>query len=137
MRKILIAVTILTLALLPLACANGEDIRETNEETGYTLVIHDEGNLVDTAEIDAVTESMRPVLQYANAGFLTYPSGGSTSNSATKARKWGDQTFGSGTRFTVFIIDMSTRHLDLYASRPLSSTLTAAEERSIADNEYK
>ena len=137
MRKILIAVMILTLALLPLACANGEDIRETNEETGYTLVIHDEGNLVDTAEIDAVTESMRPVLQYANAGFLTYPSGGSTSNSATKAQKWGDSTFGSGSRFTVFIIDMSTRHLDIYASKPLSGILTAAEENSIADNVYR
>ena len=138
MRKILAFALVLMLALIPLACASGEDIRETNEETGYTLVIHDEGNLVDTAEIEAVKESMRPVLQYANAGFLTYPSGGSRNrNSATLAQEWGDRTFGSSARFTVFIIDMSTRHLDIYASKPLSGILTAAEENSIADNVYR
>ena len=88
-------------------------------------------------EMQAVTESMRPILEYANVGFLTYPSGGSTSNSATKAQKWGDSTFGSNTRFTVFIIDMTNRHLDIYASRPLSGILTAAEENTIADNVYR
>ena len=137
MRKILILVLAAALALATLGYASGEDVLEKNEETGYMLVINDEGNLIDSAEMQAVTESMRPILEYANVGFLTYPSGGSTSNSATKAQKWGDQTFGAGTRFTVFIIDMSTRHLDIYASRPLSSILSAAEENSIADNVYK
>ena len=81
---------------------------------------------------------MRGVTEYANAGFMTYPSTGSSSrNSATKAQEWGDSVFGSQTRFTVFIIDMRNRHLDIYASRPLSSVLTAAEENSIADNVYR
>ena len=137
MRKILILALAAVLALASIGYAAGEDVLEKNEETGYRLVISDEGNLIDSAEMQAVTESMRPILEYANVGFLTYPSGGSTSNSATKARKWGDQTFGAGTRFTVFIIDMSTRHLDIYASRPLSGTLTAAAENSISDNTYK
>ena len=137
MRKILILALAAVLALASIGYAAGEDVLEKNEETGYRLVISDEGNLIDSAEMQAVTESMRPILEYANVGFLTYPSGGSTSNSATKAQKWGDQTFGAGTRFTVFIIDMSTRHLDIYASRPLSGTLTAAAENSISDNTYK
>ena len=34
------------------------------------LVINDEGNLIDSAEMQAVTESMRPILEYANVGFL-------------------------------------------------------------------
>ena len=137
MRKLILLTLALLLALLPLSFAAGEPIRETNTETGYTLVIEDNGGLIDSAEIAGVKESMLPILQYANAGFLTYANTGNSSNSATKAQKWGDSTFGSGTRFTVFIIDMNTRHLDIYASRPLSGVLTAAEENSIADNIYK
>lgn len=137
MRKILIVTLALLLALMPLSCMADADRIEKNEETGYSLVIQDDGNLLDSAEFQDVVNSMQPILQYANVGFLTYPSGGSSSNSATKAQKWGDSTFGSSTRFTVFIIDMTTRHLDIYASRPLSGILTAAEENSIADNIYK
>ena len=89
MRKILIVLTVLTMVLVPLACAAGEELRETNEETGYTLVFRDEAGLVDAVEQEKVMEAMRPVLEYANVGFMTYPAGGSSQNSATKAQKWG------------------------------------------------
>jgi uncharacterized protein len=137
MRKILIVLTVLTMALVPLACAAGEELRETNEATGYTLVFHDEAGLVDAAEQEKVLEAMRPVLEYANVGFMTYPAGGSSQNSSTKAQEWGDSTFGYQTRYTVFIIDMTNRHLDIYASKSLAGTLTAGVENSIADNVSK
>ena len=137
MRKTILLTLVLLLALTPFAGAAG-DSSEVNAETGYTLLIHDEAGLLDSAEIQEVTEAMRGITAYANVGFLTYPSGGNdTKASATKAQRWGDSVFGSGTRFTVFIIDMLTRHLDIYASRPLAGVLTAAEENSIADNVYK
>ena len=137
MRKLILLTLALLLALLPLTCAAGEQVRETNTETGYTLVIEDNGGLIDSADIAGVKESMLPILEYANVGFLTYSNTGNSSNSATKAQKWGDSTFGSRTRFTVFIIDMNTRHLDIYASRPLSGILTAAQENTITDNVYR
>ena len=137
MRKaFIIFLAVLLAALLTMACAAGDTV-EKNEETGYSLVFRDDAGLVDAAEAEDVVEAMRAVTQYANVGFITNPSGGSSGNSATKAQKWGDSTFGPGTRFTVFIIDMATRHLDIYASRPLSGILTAAEENSIADNVYR
>ena len=136
-KRMLWMLLALLIALLPWAFASGEQVSETNADTGYSLVIEDNGGLIDAAEIAGVQDSMRPILEYANAGFLTYGASGDSTNSATKAQKWGDRTFGSGTRFTVFIIDMNTRHLDIYASRPLSGILTAAEENSIADNIYK
>ena len=137
MRKVLtILLAVLLAAAMPLACAAGETT-EKNEETGYALVIRDDAGLLDTAELAQVQDAMRPILAYANAGFLTRPSGDSMGgSSAGKARDWGYSTFGN-TRFTVFIIDMSTRHLDIYASEKLSGTLTSAEENSIADNVYK
>ena len=136
-KRMLWMLLALLIALLPWAFASGEQVSETNEETGYFLVIEDNGGLIDAAEIAGVQDSMRPILEYANAGFLTYGASGDSTNSATKAQKWGDRTFGSGTRFTVFIIDMNTRHLDIYASRPLSGILTAAEENTISDNVYR
>ena len=121
--------------LLGGACA--EPIREMNDDTGYTLVIQDDAGLIDSAELEKIKESMRGVLEYADAGFLTVPSTGSRTNSATKAQEWGDKTFGPYARFTVFIIDMANRHLDIYASKPLANVLTAAEENTIADNIYR
>ena len=138
MRKtmsVLLALLLAGMTFLPIAA--GEGTRETNPETGYTLVIQDEGGLIDSAETESVREAMRPILQYANVGLLTYPNSGSSGNPATKAQKWGDSIFGSNARFTVFIIDMNARHLDIYASKPLSGTMTAAEENSIADNVYR
>ena len=117
------------------ACA--ETVRETNEDTGYSLVIQDNAGLIDSAELEKVKESMRGVLEFADAGLLTVPAGSGRTNSATKAQEWGDQTFGPYARFTVFIIDMANRHLDIYASKPLAGVLTAAEENTIADNIYK
>jgi len=117
--------------------AGADSIREMNDDTGYTLVIQDDAGLIDAAELEKVKESMRGVLEFADAGFLTVPSAGSRSNSATKAQEWGDKTFGPYARFTVFIIDMANRHLDIYASKPLANVLTAAEENTIADNIYR
>ena len=139
-RPGMIAALILVLALvLPLAGAGAADLEEMNYETGYMLVIDDQAGLLTDAEIAELGEAMMPVTQYASAGFYTVPSGGSIStSSASKARSWGESTFGGGgVRFTVFIIDMSTRHLDIYASQPLSGVLTAAQENSIADNVYR
>lgn len=103
----------------------------------YSVVICDDAELLDEQGWADVLEMMRSVSEYANVGFLTYPSGGSSQNSAAKAMNWGNATFGSDTRFTVYIIDMTNRHLDIYASQPLSGILTSAAETSIADNVYR
>ena len=129
---------LLAALLLALACSAGaEDWTEENPETGYSLVIRDAAGLLEDSELQALQEAMGPVTQYASAGFLTWPADGNSTAGATKAQQWGDRVFGYETRYTVFIIDMATRHLDIYASRPLSGVLTAAEENSIADNVYR
>ena len=138
MRKIWTCLLALILALTPLAASAADyDYEEKNEETGYRLIIQDDAGLLKTGESEKVTDAMRGITAYASVGFYTVSSGGSSTASATKAQKWGDGVFGPGTRYTVFIIDMSTRHLDIYASKPLAAVLTAAEENSIADNVYK
>ena len=85
MRKVLtILLAVLLAAAMPLACAAGETT-EKNEETGYALVIRDDAGLLDTAELAQVQDAMRPILAYANAGFLTRPSGDSMSPNGHRA----------------------------------------------------
>ena len=113
------------------------DAEQSNLDSPYKLlVINDDANLLNDEENRDVLEAMKPLAKYANVGFYTYPAdGGNVSASATKAQKWGDNLFGSD-GFIVFIIDMSTRHLDIYASRQMVEMLNTAMMNSIVDNVY-
>ena len=94
MRKILLALLVLVLLPCLLAPALAETA-QVNELTGYEAVIDDPAGLLDSSEVSGVLESMIPVTDYANAGFVTYAAGGSDSSTAkTKAEKWGDARFG-------------------------------------------
>ena len=116
---------------------NQADAENTNPDNPCRLlVINDDANLLNDEENRDVLEAMKPLAKYANVGFYTYPAdGGNVSASATKAQKWGDNLFGSD-GFIVFIIDMSTRHLDIYASRQMVEMLNTAMMNSIVDNVY-
>ena len=104
----------------------------------YSVVINDEAKLLKNDDDEnKVIEAMRQVQPYANVGFLTYPTGGTTQNSTEKAREWGEQTFGVDSNFVAFIIDMTKRHLDIYAAPSCAKILTADIENSIADKVYK
>ncbi len=111
--------------------------QETYSGNPYAIAINDEGDLLTEKEKADVLEMMRVVSKYANVGFLTHPAGRSAKYSAGKAQSWGDKTFGPSEKYTVFIIDMTLRHLDIYASAPLAGVLTSEIENSIADNVYR
>ena len=130
-------ITLVLVRAEPIAESGGGDYRETNAETGYTLVIHDEAGLLNGDETAEVAGAMRGITGEANVAFITYPADGDDgSDSAVKAQIWGDAVFGGQSRFTVFIIDMKTRHLDIYASAPLAGKLTPAVLNGIAENVY-
>ena len=137
MRKILLALLVLVLLPCLLAPALAETA-QVNELTGYEAVIDDPAGLLDSSEVSGVLESMIPVTDYANVGFVTYAAGGSDSSTAkTKAEKWGDARFGRSSAYTVFMIDMKTRRLAIYSSKSVYSLLTTAKANTITDNVYK
>lgn len=107
------------------------------DDEAYSIVVFDEAKLLNEDEISNVVDMMRQVSVYANVGFVSYPAGGSNENSATKAMNWGNNQFGSDAPFVVFIIDMTNRHLDIYASKPLAEVLNSAVLNSITDNTYR
>ena len=136
MRKAIVIVLAVMLAAAPFACGTAEAGAE-NGENGYSLAIDDGAGLLDSGETEQVRQAMLPITEYASAGFVTIASNPGGTAPATLARQWGESRFGGNVRFTVFIIDLGTRHLDIYASQPLSGVLTASEENSIADNVYR
>ena len=90
MRKILLSLLVLVLLPCLLAPALAETA-QVNELTGYEAVIDDPAVLLSGSEVSVVFESMLPVTDYANAGFLTYAASGFDSSTAKdKAEKWGD-----------------------------------------------
>lgn len=132
MKKIIAFFLVLALMLCcALIAAFGE-----KASAEYSVVINDEAKLLKDDDENKVLEAMRQVQPYANVGFMTYPSGGSTQNSAKKVQEWGEQTFGTDSGFVAFIIDMTNRHLDIYASHHYAGILTPGIENSIADKVY-
>ena len=140
MRK---AVAALLLAFL-LACvlspalAESHKAEEKNPVSGFRAVLYDQAGLLAEEEVKGVLRAMYPVTDYANAGFVTYDVPDAfNGNVLSKARSWGDKTFGSSSPYTVFIIDMKTRRLGIYSSKKVFSLLSTAKANTITDNVYK
>ena len=73
------------------------------------------------------------ITEYCNAGFYTYD-GESKTYVETKAAAWGDKTFSGD--YTLFMIDMSTRQLDVYSSERIYQIITRSKAYTITDNIY-
>ena len=102
----------------------------------YSMVVLDEAELLKTEEKDGLLEIMNSVSEYSNVGFITYPAGGEEKPGVQKAWEWGNRTFGKDEKYVVFIIDMTMRHLDLYASKLLAGILTSDSLNSVAESVY-
>ena len=139
MRKtiaVLLLLALLTALLVPALAVS--ETKDGNVSTDYEAVISDPAGLLADSEVQSVLSSMLPITEYANVGFVTYDASGSDGRSVlTKANAWGDKRFGSGSPYTVFMIDMKTRRLGIYSSRNIYSLLSTAKANTITDNVYK
>ena len=134
MKKLFALLLILALLIPGLAAA--EAFRMPNETTGYYALVDDSAGLLDRAEYDGVLETMMNITEYCNAGLYTY-AGGSTEYVMNKAKSWGETNLkGTDGRYTMFIIDMSTRQLAVYSSEEMYRTITQAKAYTITDNVY-
>ena len=133
MRKAMTALLAALLTLLAVLPGLAEtDIRtQTNPETGYKAVIDDPADLLN-GEYGSVMSEMMRITDYCNVGFVTY-NGNSSEYTLKKADTWAHETFPGGT-CTVFIIDMKTRHMDIWSSDDIYETLTTSITYSITDN---
>ena len=107
----------------------------TNEATDYKTVIEDGALLIKDYEITPIEDAMKPITDFCNIGFVTYPVDGSNDLSGTsKAHLWGKLVFSDMNPYIVFMIDMKTRNVSIYTSR--KNLLTTEAMNSIIDNVY-
>ena len=128
MRK---GIRILLALLLALVSVSGAFA----DETAYRVVIEDDAGLLSEAEEAEVRTEMEDVAQYCNVGFYTTRRSGSQSAQA-QAKAWGNRTFGN-TDYTVFIIDMNNRWMEIFSSERIYRVVTKAKAYTITDNVYK
>ena len=139
MRKTIAVLLLVLLALLPVLPACAETTKQTNPETGYTAVIEDGANLLDSAEYAGVLEQMMEITKYCNVGFYTCMDG-SSAYSLTKAKNWAQNDQGLyEVPCTVFIIDMTNRHLDIWSSDAggVYRVITTDVANTVTDNTYR
>ncbi len=134
MRKtipaLLLILALLTVLVCPAASA---------ESAGkYQAVIDDAAGLLKSGEEAKVLAAMQPIAdEFCNVGFVTYSGSDSSTTVVNKARSWGNKTFGPSADFTVFMIDMATRRLGIYASTYVYKTINTGRANTITDNVYK
>ena len=141
MRKMRKGFTLALALLLAAACAlpcftegNGAG-SAGSAGSAYRVVIQDDAGLLDTAELADVRAEMEAVAQYCNVGLYT-TNRRSGQSAQEQAKAWGNRTFGTAD-YTVFVIDMYQRWMEIYSSERIYRVVTRAKANTITDNTYK
>ena len=106
----------------------------TNPDTGYSVYIKDDQNLITETQENALIEDMKPITEYGNAGFISCIdiSGSIESYSRNIYRKVFREENGS-----LFVIDMGNRELYIKNNGKISEVVTNAYSLTISDNIYR
>ena len=105
------------------------------DETAWQVVIEDSASLLSEAEETEVRTEMEAVAQYCNVGLYT-TSRHSGMSAQEQAKAWGRKQFGNAD-FTVFVIDMNQRWMEIFSSERIHRVVTTAKANTITDNVYK
>ena len=106
----------------------------TNPDTGYSVYIKDDQNLITETQENALIEDMKPITEYGNAGFISCIdiSGSIESYSRNIYRKVFREENGS-----LFVIDMGNRLLYICNGGEYRNSITNAYSRTLNDNVYR
>ncbi|MBO5998675.1 MAG: TPM domain-containing protein [Lachnospiraceae bacterium] len=113
----------------------GNDLTWQNTATGYGIYMEDNASLLSEEErARLISESMMPVTEYGNAGFIST----TTNNTDTEryAKERYAQLFGSDSG-TLLVVDMNRRVIALHSDGEIYRTITRNAADTIMDNVYK
>jgi uncharacterized protein len=110
-------------------------ITDTNDETGYQLVLDDQAGYFSDSEITDLRNQMKEITAYCNVAVVTTESHNSYSTESFAADYY-DSVFGSYSSGTIFVIDRYLNEIFLYSDGSAHKTITDARAYSITDNTY-
>lgn len=108
-------------------------IDNTNEETGYKIVISDEADLLTQDEEMQLYEQMQPISQYGNVAFVS--NNDRNYDAAEYAKEWYLDNFGK-TDGIVFLIDMYNRRIQIFSGQAVYRQISEVRANEITDNIY-
>lgn len=110
------------------------DYLYTNPNTGYSIVIYDEADLLTDAEEKSLIDVMIPMTEYGCIGFASV----NKNNTSVKyrAEEISHNSFGRMPSQTLFFIDMDHREIFIYSDGANYRTITTTKANIITDNIY-
>ena len=125
--------TVVTMAALPVRAADSFFVYN-NPQTGYSVYIDDDQDLLTDAEEQSLIEEMIPITEYGNVGFISCDNT-SESTASYSARRY-SSLFGSDSG-AVLVIDMGQRMIYIKNNGAVSKIITNAYSNTISDNIYR
>lgn len=125
--------TVVTMAALPVRAADSFFVYN-NPQTGYSVYIDDDQDLLTDDEEQSLIEEMIPITEYGNAGFISCDNT-SESTASYSARRY-SSLFGSDSG-AVLVIDMGQRMIYIKNNGAVSKIITNAYSNTITDNIYR
>lgn len=104
-----------------------------NAETGYTVLIEDDADLLTESERAALAEQMQEITAYGSAAFKTISENGTSAGSF--AQRYYASVF-SNKSGILFLIDMDNRKIWIYCDGAIYKTVTKDYADTITDNVY-
>lgn len=109
----------------------GQTVRYTNPDTGYSVAIIDEEDLLSADEEALLAEDMEPITAYGNVAF--WSTGEWASNEIEQARLKRKELFDYSSA-TLFAVNMANRRLTIQSYGKLYDGVNDSRARSITDN---
>ncbi len=106
----------------------------TNPDTGHSVIIYDEADLLTAEEEKSLVEVMMPLTEYGCIGFASVNE--NNTSVQYKAEEISHNSFGRMPSQTLFFIDMDHREIFIYSDGSNYKTITTAKANIITDNIY-
>lgn len=133
MRRLMYLLSLL-LVMLCVIPAQADSELYTNPDTGYSVYISDQADLLTDEEESQLVQQMKPCTEYGYAVFATNdrPISSASYEAEEIYRKYAGTESG-----TLFLIDMYTRNLYIFSDGENYRTITHSYAESVTDNVYR
>ena len=134
MRKKCLAFIFMMITVLSVSGVSAWAGTVENEETGYSVVIEDEADLLTDSEEALLQDDMWLITQYGSAAFITTDENYSTAQRLAENTYY--ERFGNNSGI-LFLIDMDNRQLYIAADGAVYRAVTSSKADTITDNVYR
>ncbi|MBP3506984.1 MAG: TPM domain-containing protein [Lachnospiraceae bacterium] len=132
MKITFVLLTILSCLTLPVSPVWAEE-RNNNSDTGYSVYIEDDAELLSEEEEQELNSHMQPVTEYGDVLFITVNENKDTSDALI--RRIYEERF-SPEESIIVLIDMENRNIQISGGGELKTVITNSVANTIADNTY-